>query len=190
MARSLRIELDAHEAYALSRSSDLSDSERVHLLERLARKLPDNVSSPVDAAGPSVRDRKLTLDVALEELWSSAGSLDGERWRDVHTPEDVYPGHQVSTYGRVVSLPVERTIELHGRRINRVYPGRLVSPAPTSSGRERVCLRKDGRQKMHYIDELVWWTFQGHAVDSIMHVNGDPADSRLANLSAEGTRAE
>lgn len=184
MARSLRIELDAHEAYALSRVADLSETERIHLLERLARKLPSDVARPTDSR-PTVRDRKLTLEKALDELWDAVGTLDGEQWRDVHTPDDVYTGHQVSTYGRVVSLPVERSIELHGRRINRVYPGRLLSPAPTSSGRERVCLRKDGQQKMHYIDELVWWTFQNHGADSLVHLNGDPADSRLANLSTE-----
>ena len=184
MAKSLRIELDAHEAYALSRAADLSETERIHLLSRLARKLPADVASPVES-GPAVRERKLTIETATHELWESVGTLDGERWREVHTPDETYAGHRVSTYGRVVSLPVERTIELHGRRIDRVYPGRLLSPAPTSSGRERVCLRKDGRQKMHYIDELVWWTFQGHDADTIVHVNGDPADSRLANLSSE-----
>lgn len=184
MARSLQIELDAHEAYALSKVSDLSETERIHLLDRLSRKLPSEVAAPT-ASRSAVRDRKLTLKTATDELWNSVGTLEDERWREISTPDDAYPGHRVSTYGRVVSLPVERTIELHGRRIERVYPGRLLSPAPTSSGRERVCLRKDGRQKMHYVDELVWWSYRDHNAESLVHMNGDPADSRLANLSAE-----
>jgi hypothetical protein len=183
MPNSLTLELDTHEAWMLSRAAELSESERLHLLERLGRKLPATVANPTESSRP-VRDRKLTLETAMDELWSSAGVLDGELWREIHTPEAVYPGHRVSSFGRVVSLPVERSIELHGRRIKRVYPGRLLSPTAASSGRERVCLRKDGHQKMHYIDLLVWWTFRDHATDEVFHVNGDPADCRLSNLKA------
>lgn len=98
---------------------------------------------------------------------------DPERWRDVPGWEGLY---RVSDQGRVYS---ERRRKFLSPRLNR-------------GGYHFVGLCRGGKQTEHFVHRLVLLAFRGPASDDksvCRHLNGNPADNRLSNLTY-GTQAE
>jgi len=84
-------------------------------------------------------------------------------------------GYEVSNQGRV-------------RSFKRSTQGRILRPGRMPSGHLSVALGRGNSQCVH---KLVLLTFNGPAPDKYecRHLNGNPADNRLANL-CWGTRSE
>jgi hypothetical protein len=98
-------------------------------------------------------------------------SLPGEIWKPVPTREDSY---EVSNYGRVWSI-----LRQGGRKT-----GRLLRSSTTPKGYKKIRLQKGARPQNWYIHSLVLIAFVRPRCDGeeAAHLNGDPADNRLANL--------
>ena len=76
----------------------------------------------------------------------------------------------------------------HVRSFKRYAQGRILRPGRMPSGHLSVALGRGNSQCVH---KLVLLTFTGPAPDNYecRHLNGNPADNRLANL-CWGTRSE
>ena len=108
-----------------------------------------------------------------------------ERW----LPTVGYEGcYEVSDQGGVRSL--DRTVERRGARAR--LAGKRLSPSDAHpSGHLYVHLYQNGHGATHQVHRLVMAAFVGPCPDGmeVRHLNGDPADNRLVNLTY-GTRAE
>lgn len=97
-----------------------------------------------------------------------------EVWRPVVGFEDK---HEVSSLGRVKTLPYERR---HWCGLTIPQAVRILKQSPHSGGYRVVTLR-DG--KKHYVHKLVMAAFVGEADGrDVNHINGDKSDNRLENL--------
>lgn len=101
-----------------------------------------------------------------------------EQWRPIPGFEGLY---EVSDQGRVKTLPRWRITH------ERIHKG-AVRP---SDGHIQVNLRKDGHAYPTYAHTLVMLAFVGPRPEGadIRHLNGDPTDNRLDNLTY-GSRSE
>ena len=108
-----------------------------------------------------------------------------EEWRPVVGWEDLY---EVSDQGRVRSS--DRTVHCKNGRTRR-YKGRLLKPQKSGGGYLQVALCRGDKPRRSYIHRLVLAAFAGPCPDGMetRHLNGNPADNRLANLQY-GTRSE
>lgn len=106
----------------------------------------------------------------------------GEDWRDVQGFEGWY---QVSSQGRVRSLP--RTVNapnLYGP-CSRKYPGRVMKLQQTKFGHLTVPLRRNGQVKLALVHRLVCEAFHGPCPPDKQHCahrDGDPTNNRTENL--------
>ena len=115
-----------------------------------------------------------------------------EHWQDIPGFEGCY---QASTAGRVRSL--DRNVQFNGyentagtytRAYVRRYKGKILRPAPDTSGHMHLRLDK----KTRLVHRLVLLTFIGapSSLDLMgMHLNHDPSDNSLRNLKW-GTQSE
>lgn len=100
-----------------------------------------------------------------------------ERWLPISGFEGVY---EVSDLGRIKSLPR-----------SRVPVDRILKPFANGSGHLLVDLRVNGQRHTVQVHLQVLGAFVGPTPAGMecRHLNGDPADNRLANLQY-GTRSE
>ena len=108
-----------------------------------------------------------------------------ESWLPVVGFEGCY---EVSDLGRVRSL--DRTVNRCGHAV-RLRGRQLSMGGVHPSGHIYVHLHADGRDATHQVHRLVMAAFVGPCPEGmeVRHLNGDPADNRLENLTY-GTRAE
>lgn len=99
-----------------------------------------------------------------------------EEWRPIPGYEGLY---LVSSCGAVRSLPRYRC------------RGGLMRTPINKNGYPEVNLTRLGKQRVHQVHALVLLAFRGPRPDGLVirHLNGDPADSRLENLTY-GTAGE
>jgi len=70
------------------------------------------------------------------------------------------------------------------RSFVRSPEGRLLKPWVSGLGHKKVALHKNGRQKSHWVHQLVAAAFIGPKPKSkeVRHMNGDGGDNRVNNL--------
>lgn len=112
-----------------------------------------------------------------------------EIWKDIPGYEGKY---QASTKGRIRSLDFEVNGACHytGRPFKRKVKGRVLKPGRhCKTGHVSVVLGRGTHGKP--VHQLIMRTFVGDPPEGmeVLHINGDPADNRLANLRY-GTRTE
>lgn len=115
--------------------------------------------------------------------------MSGEQWRPVPSWEGAY---EVSDLGRVRSLDREVFApDQKGVPRLRRYRGRVLKAAPSANGYPRVALQSAERLEYRHPHVLVAAAFLGPRPpgQEVCHANGDPLDSRLANLRY-GTRRD
>jgi hypothetical protein len=116
---------------------------------------------------------------ALPDL-RRVGIIGLEQWRDIPSYEGSY---QVSDLGRVRSVPRKQTlVNAKGDVYTRTYHGKILKPAPTSSGHLTVVLgRAGGSQHVH---ALVLKAFVGAAPQGreTRHIDGNEKNNCLSNL--------
>lgn len=107
-----------------------------------------------------------------------------EEWKSISG----YEGYEVSNCGRVRSL--DRTIHSKNGRY-RLHKGRVLKQKKSKKGYLRVNLCGEDGTKTKSIHRLVLEAFIGPCPADMetRHLNGDPADNRLANLRY-GTHGE
>lgn len=108
-----------------------------------------------------------------------------EIWKAIPGYEGKY---EVSTHGRVRSLPHHVRLVIRGKGYLRLSPGRILKPGKTKSGHVSVSLGRHNSKLVHY---LVLLAFVGERPKNydILHLNGIPDDNRLQNLKY-GSRRE
>lgn len=101
--------------------------------------------------------------------------LPGEHWRLIPGYERFY---EVSDLGRVrtVARPI-------GYR-SGIWDVKILRARPHVGGYLNACLRRDGNKKTFKVHRLVLEAFVGPCPEGMecRHLNGNPADNRLANL--------
>jgi hypothetical protein len=105
-----------------------------------------------------------------------------ERWLAVPG----YEGHyEVSDMGRVRSLDRLIPTPRAARGDFRKSPGRVLRQTITTRGYPFVTLCKDGTRAVMTIHKMVLAAFVGPRPDGMVtrHLNGDPSDNRLENLT-------
>jgi hypothetical protein len=104
-----------------------------------------------------------------------------EEWRDIAGFEGVY---QVSDLGRVRSLPHTIAHSVYPGR-TRVSPGRVLRQHCGDRGYCAVAFNVNGKNKRYEVHRLVGEAFIGSlpAGHHTHHINGDPSDNRLINLT-------
>lgn len=110
------------------------------------------------------------------------GGRELERWADVPGWEGLY---KVSTLGRVRSLDREVTQGGNGGSVyTRTYKGQVIRQK-RKRGYRLVGLNATGRHKTYQVHRLVLSAFVGPANTEVQcrHLDGDPANNRLENLS-------
>jgi len=108
-----------------------------------------------------------------------------EIWKDIPGYEGRY---QVSDAGRVRSVDRPVRVVCHGVDTVRVAQGKVLRPGRNNSGHVTVAL---GRGNSRLVHQLVLEAFVGQCPNGceVLHLNHQPADNRLSNLSY-GTRSE
>ncbi len=107
-----------------------------------------------------------------------------ELWKDIFGYEGYY---QISTHGRVRSLP-RKIQRLHkGKMLLQPLRERIMQSLPKNSGKYRyptVCLRKNGKSKWMYVHRLVAESFipNPEGKEDVNHIDRDVTNSRLENL--------
>ena len=103
-------------------------------------------------------------------------------------PVPGFEGYEVSSWGRVRSLP--RTIVRSNGRTNSVK-ARIKKLTDDGKGYLVVNLSRMGRSNVRFVHQLVLEAFVGPCPERMecRHLNGVPTDNRLANL-AWGTSSE
>ena len=108
-----------------------------------------------------------------------------EVWKDIPGFEEKY---QVSTMGRVRSLPRETSVtNFNGTTFTVKKDGAMLTPQKDKCGYVHVRLVKDGRYVLYKVHQLVGLVFLGYNRKNIEglvldHVNGIKSDNRLENL--------
>lgn len=99
-----------------------------------------------------------------------------EQWRNIVG----YPGYQVSSYGRVKSLP--RIIYRGSTKVH--IQGRILKQSCMPGGYLKVDLHRQGQNKQYPVDELVADAFipNFHGYHEVRHLNEEPLDNRVSNL--------
>lgn len=113
--------------------------------------------------------------------------MNDEKWLPVAEFAGIY---EVSDMGRVRSLT--RIVGVgSGRGGRRREFGQLISPKPDKDGYRQVELSREGAKKTRKVHHLVLIAFAGPRPDGLIarHLNGDPSDNRIENLSW-GTHSE
>lgn len=130
------------------------------------------------------------LKAYIKRLWGSIDVLPGEDWKPLVVNGVAVEHYMISTAGRVVSLPRERTTR-HGD--TSVWPGKLVRQHKTSSGQQRVNIQIDGVYQLHYVDDLVVSTFGANEHALAAATQSDAMNYRLpvtqAKSRVDGLRA-
>lgn len=106
-----------------------------------------------------------------------------EEWRAIPG----FPHYEVSSFGRVRSLPRPVPVGAHGGQ--RITPARILRQWPsTTGGYPVVALGKRDQRKVH---QLVLLAFVGPQPEGLVsrHLNDDRTDNRVSNL-AYGTQTE
>lgn len=108
-----------------------------------------------------------------------------ERWLPVIDYEGLY---EVSDAGQVRS--VDR-VNINSRGVSRHLKGVTLRATPTPGGYPAVSLSRGNVIRTHPLHRLVLNAFIGPRPDGLVvrHLNGDPTDNRLENLTY-GTQAE
>lgn len=143
-----------------------------------------------------------TAPIALTKRWSvidmaaaadSASSHDSnspERWLPILGYESIY---EVSDHGRVRVLDrvVYKRNRSGGPLVRFEYKGKLLTLSRQQRGHLTVCLQVDKSALQCYVHRLVLEAFVGPAPEGAecRHLNGNPANNRLSNLTW-GTREE
>lgn len=122
------------------------------------------------------------LEAYIRRLWDSLDVLPGEDWKPLVINGAAVEHYMISTVGRVVSLPRERTTR-HGD--TSVWPGKLVRQHKTSSGQQRVNIQIDGVYQLHYVNDLVASTFGAIEKASVAAVQMNSASTGLQVTQAE-----
>jgi len=111
--------------------------------------------------------------------------MTAEVWKPVAGAEGAY---EVSSAGRVRSVPHFVRLVAHGVETRRLSPGKLLQPGANRSGHLTVAIGKGNSRLVH---QLVLEAFVGPrppGFDSL-HLNHIPTDNRLENLRY-GPRSE
>jgi len=111
--------------------------------------------------------------------------VSAERWLPVVGFEGCY---EVSDLGGVRSLT--RDVEFLPGRVG-VIPGRVMKLYVAPLGYHTVQFCSNGKHTAHWVHRLVLAAFVGPLPDGLVvrHLNGDPIDNRLGNLTYAGQRA-
>ena len=140
---------------------------------------------------PCERNRKLKKRIEKDDELAKKYSdrkaefeavIPGEEWKDCVGWEGWY---QVSSYGRVRSLP--RKVEAPNRwgECKREYPGVLLRQRERAFGHMAVGLRKAGKAKLALVHRLVCEAFNGPCPKDkyhCAHKDGKPGNNRADNL--------
>jgi hypothetical protein len=99
-----------------------------------------------------------------------------EEWRDI----DDFPGYQVSSEGRVRSLPREVACFYATKQV----PDKILTPQINRDGYYQVGIYKDGIQKKPYIHRLVGVAFISNPDNkpTVDHINRIRTDNSVSNL--------
>lgn len=108
-----------------------------------------------------------------------------EQWRPIPGWEDRY---HASDHGRIKSLA--RVIQYRDGR-HRPVGEAILSPKTSGSGHQQVSFWRGNKTTSRWVHRLIAETFLGPCPEGmeVRHLNGDPADNRLENLTY-GTRRE
>lgn len=109
-----------------------------------------------------------------------------EEWRPIAGFENLY---EVSSLGRVRSLPREITVIRQGKECVCRYKGKILSPGKSTNGYQVVNLSSNGKPKAHSVHCLVAYAFlpacpgkHGKSDWHIDHINEIKSDNRAENL--------
>ena len=114
-------------------------------------------------------------------------NLEGEEWRDIPGYEGSY---MVSNLGRVKSL--RRMVKGHKKQGGRIQHERILKASLCGGGYLFVNLRKNNKNRVFKIHQLLMICFKGFRVDGyklvVDHINNIRTDNRLENLQAMTAR--
>lgn len=99
-----------------------------------------------------------------------------EVWKDIPGYEGYY---QASNLGRIKSL--ERKIEYSNQQ-DRIMKEKIMKLNPTTRGYIRICLRKEGIAKNHFVHRLITSTFIGESNLQVNHIDGVKTNNNIDNL--------
>ena len=99
-----------------------------------------------------------------------------EVWKDIPGYEGYY---QASNLGRIKSL--ERKIEYSNQQ-DRIMKEKIMKLNPTTRGYIRICLRKEGIAKNHFVHRLITSTFIGESNLHVNHIDGVKTHNNINNL--------
>ncbi len=125
------------------------------------------------------------IDRLTKKLLDLAGTEPGESWRQLVLDTGVHPDYLISSHGRVLSLPRMR----NNPRGPVLWPGKVIKASKLKNGHQRFSVRDGGKSRTVLVHRAVVRTFVGASAASsgITHVDGDPSNNALSNLSFESS---
>lgn len=104
-----------------------------------------------------------------------------EVWKTIPGYEGLY---EISSHGKVKSVPHTRTIIRNGKPIQQAWSGRMMTTGASTGRYPKVNLSNNGKVTTHHIHSLVASTFLGQRPPELQtcHGDGKSDNPNLSNL--------